>query len=118
LAGEERRRNPRYPVDAPARVIAGHEIVEGRLRDVCRDAAFVEAPRTFPLQTDVTLDIALPDVEGPVQLRGKIIRLGISDFGGGTGMAVLFSDLTPQVVLLIDVFISQQERERERERLG
>lgn len=111
---QERRKNPRFPVDAPARIAADGGIVEGRLRDVCRDAAFVETDRRLPLHAPVVLDIELPDIEGAISLRGIVIRVGASEFGG-TGVAVLFRDLTPEVVLYIDVFISQQQRERERE---
>jgi hypothetical protein len=115
-SGQERRKHPRYPVDAPARITAGGVTRSGRLRDVCRDAAFVEID-PFPLQTAVTLDFDLPDREAPVQLRGTIIRVGAGEYGT-YGMAVLFTELTPEAVLHIDVFISQQEQEREREHPG
>jgi hypothetical protein len=107
VTGEERRRSPRYPVDAPARVAAGGQTVEGRLRDLCRDAAFVETDRPFPLHSEVELDMVL-DAEKPLRLRGTVIRLGVSEYGG-SGMAVLFSDLTPESIFQIDVYISARE---------
>jgi hypothetical protein len=110
LSGQERRKHPRYPVDAPARITTGSETLAARLRDVCRDAAFVEVERPLPVQCEVALDLELPDVDQPVRVRGTVIRIGVSEFGGGSGVAVLFSDLTPEVILHIDVFISQQER--------
>ena len=105
---QERRRNPRFAVDVPARFTVGKETLIGRVRDVCRDAALVEANKWFPLETQATLALELPGTGGPLQLYGKIIRLAPGE-QGTHGMAILFSDLTPAATDRIDYFISQQE---------
>jgi len=105
---DERRRKPRFFVGQPARISSGGPAVTGRLRDVCRDAAFVEADRWFPLQSEVTLAMELPGTDQPVEVNGTVIRLAPGDLGRH-GMAVLFEDLTPAAEASIDLFIAQQE---------
>jgi PilZ domain len=105
---DERRKNKRFPVDVPARLIVGNESLMGRLRDVCRDAAYVEANRWFPLQTPVSVAMELPGTGGPLEVRGTVIRLAPGD-QGTHGLAILFEEVTPAAALRIDFFISQQE---------
>ena len=105
---QERRRNPRFSVDVPARLTVGKETLMGRVRDVCRDAALVEANLWFPLKTQATLAMELPGTGGPLQVSGKIIRLAPGE-QGTHGMALLFSELSPAAVDRIDYFITQQE---------
>jgi hypothetical protein len=104
----ERRKSPRFAVDVPARLSVGNDVVVGRLRDVCRDAALVVADRSFALETEVSLAMELPGTGGPMLLRGKIVRLAPGD-QGGHGMAILFHDITPAAAARIDFFIAQQE---------
>jgi len=108
MANDERRKNPRFPVDVPARLTVGNETTMGRLRDVCRDAAYVEANRWYPLQTEVSVAMELPGTGGPLEVRGTVIRLAPGD-EGSHGMAILFADVTPAAALRIDFFISQRE---------
>lgn len=105
---DERRRQPRYLVGLPARLISGGETVTCRLQDVCRDAAFVEADRWFPLESEVRVSMDLPGVEGPAEANGTVIRLAPGALGRH-GMAVLFKDLTEADEARIDRFISQQD---------
>lgn len=106
--GDERRRQPRYLVGLPARLISGAETVTCRLQDVCRDAAFVEADRWYPLESEVILSMDLPGVDGPAEAKGTVIRLAPGALGRH-GMAVLFRDLAEADEARIDRFIAQQE---------
>ncbi len=108
MSTPERRKSPRFSVDVPARLTVGSDVLTGRLRDVCRDAALVEANRWFPLQTAVTLAVELPGTGGPLELKGTVIRLAPGE-QGSHGMAILFTDVTDAAGLRIDFFISQQE---------
>ena len=108
MTAEERRKSPRFPVDVPARIGVGHETLMARLRDVCRDAAYVEANRMLPLETPVSVAMELPGTGGPLEVRGTVIRLAPGE-EGTHGMAILFQDVTPAAALRIDFFISQQE---------
>ena len=105
---EDRRRSPRVAVDVPARLIVGGETVEGRVRDICRDAALVEATRSYPLETPITLEAELPRVAGTIRAPGRVIRLA-PGAGEQHGMAILFDDLPSETVLRIDLFVSEQE---------
>lgn len=102
----DRRRHPRLEIDAPVRVLSGFEAIEGRLRDLSIDATLIEAEKTWPMGTDVTLELTLPDDDVALQLSGQVIRLA-SD-GPQPGMAVLFSDLTPDAATRIDLFLARQ----------
>jgi hypothetical protein len=106
--GRERRKSPRFAVDVPVRLTVAGESLPGRLRDVCRDAALVEANRWFPLQTPIELAVELPGTGGPLALKGTVIRLAPGE-QGSHGMAILFGDVGEAAALRIDFFISQQE---------
>ncbi len=107
--GKERRRNPRVVVDVPVRLTIDGETIPGRIRDICRDAALVEADRSYPLETKVTLEAELPQVAGTVRAPGRVIRLAQGK-RGVPGMAILFDDLPSETTLRIELFISDQER--------
>ena len=104
----ERRKHRRFAVDVPARIAVGKEAFVARLRDVCRDAALVEANKWFPLQTAVTVAMELPGTGGPLQVAGKVIRLAPGD-QGSHGMAILFDEVSQAASDRIDFFIAQQE---------
>jgi alpha/beta superfamily hydrolase len=108
LMVEERRRSQRVAVDVPARLTIGEDTIEGRLRDICRDAALVEAARSYPLETKVRLEANLPRVAGTISAPGKVIRLA-PGANESHGMAILFDDLPAEMALRIDLFVSEQE---------
>lgn len=107
---KDRRKNPRIAVDVPAHLTVGAESLMGRLRDVCRDAALVEANRWFPLQTAVALAMELPGTGGPLQVTGRVIRLAPGE-QGTHGMAILFDELPQAASDRIDYFLAQQPAE-------
>jgi len=106
--GKERRRSRRVAVDVPARLTIGGDTVEGRLHDICRDAALVLAGRSWPLETRMALEAELPGVPGRVRASGRVVRLTAAD-QGRHGMAVLFEELAPESALRIELFISDRE---------
>ena len=105
---EERRKSPRVVVDAAARLTIGGETIEGRVRDICRDAVLVETARSFPLQTEVVLETELPKVAGAIRASGRVIRLA-PGADGSQAMAILFDEVSPEAVFRIDLFVSEQE---------
>jgi hypothetical protein len=105
---DERRKSPRYPVDAPAQLRVGGESLAARLRDICRDAALVEADRWFPLSTRADLLAELPGVDGTILLTGTIIRLAPGQ-QGTHGLAILFDDVPAAAGMRIDLFVSLRE---------
>lgn len=109
MSDEERRRNPRFPVDLTVTLGVAGERRDARLHDLCRDAALVEAVRPEPVGTAVTLEMLLPGASGPMRLAGTVIRLAPGE-QGGHGMAILFSAPPPEAEARIDEFVASQGR--------
>jgi hypothetical protein len=106
--GKERRRSRRVAVDVPARLTVGGETLDGRLHDICRDAALVLAGRSWPLETPMGLEAELPGVPGRVRASGRVVRLAAAE-QGQHGMALLFDELAPESALRIELYISDRE---------
>jgi hypothetical protein len=105
VSGAERRKSPRKAVDLPVRCLVDGRSFPGRLRDICRDAALIEAHQACPLDTRMVLALELPGA-GAVELAGRVIRLAGGE-GDAHGMAVLFTGATPAVATRIDLFLSR-----------
>lgn len=106
--GEERRKCPRVAVDAEAHLTIGAETIDARVRDICRDAVLVETERSFPLQTEVTVETELPRVSGKIRASGRVIRHAKIE-ERAQAMAILFDDISAEATLRIDLFVSEQE---------
>ena len=104
---EERRRHPRVVVEIPVRLRVEGVAHEARLRDICREAALVEAERAWPLETVVELHMELPGTGGAIDVSGRVIRLAAGE-SGRHGMAVLFTDVAATAGMRIDFFVSLQ----------
>lgn len=105
MSGADRRKSPRKAVDLPVRCLVDGRSFPGRLRDICRDAALVEAHEACPLDTRVVLALELPGA-GAVEVAGRVIRLAEGE-GDARGMAVLFTGATPAAATRIDLFLSR-----------
>jgi hypothetical protein len=105
LTGAERRKHPRKVVDLPARCAADGESFPARVRDICRDAALIEAHRACALDTRLVVSLDLPGV-GRLEVAGRVIRL-VDGEGDALGIAVLFTDATPAAATRIDLFLSR-----------
>ena len=108
MSTEERRRSPRLPVDVPVVIHVAGESRAAVLKDICRDAALVELDRWEVLGTKVALEMELPGSSGPRQISGEVIRLAPGE-QAGHGMAILFSDLSPELEAGIDALIDRQQ---------
>jgi hypothetical protein len=106
--GEERRKSPRVAVEAAARLTVGEEKLDARVRDICRDAVLLECERSFPLQTEVTVETELPKVSGAIRASGRVIRHAKGD-DAVLAMAILFDQISAESTLRIDLFVSEQE---------
>jgi hypothetical protein len=102
---KERRRNPRAAVQLSATLTVAGERKAARLKDVCRDAALIEADRWEALGTEVGLEMQLPGSAGPLRLAGRVIRLAPGE-QGTHGMAILFDGPSPEAEARIDEFIA------------
>jgi PilZ domain-containing protein len=106
MSSQERRKNRRYEVDIPTRLLVAGESIDVRLKDVCRDAILVESPQTWPLGTPVGVALGLPDGQSPVEVHGKVIRLAAASGGEGPGVAVLFTEVSPELAARLDFFFA------------
>jgi hypothetical protein len=86
---EERRRSPRFTADMAVAVSTAEETIEGRVKDICREAFLMEAERSFRRETVVSVVLRLPEPEPPLTVKGKVARLGPTRQGV---MAVLFQE--------------------------
>lgn len=106
---EERRSSPRYRVDLPARLIVGEKSLEAQLRDVCRDAALVEAAQALPLGTEVYVAVELHWTGGPLELPGRVIRVDPVE-PSAHAMAILFRGVTPALAIQIELLLDEYQR--------
>ena len=105
---DDRRKHPRFPVDAPLRLTGAGTSVSGRLQDICHDAALLETEDPQPLGTFVTLSLQLPGTgEGDIVVSGKVIRTTPGE-SGRHASAVLFTEVPAAAAARIEVFLAQQ----------
>lgn len=105
---DERRKNQRFAVEVPVRLTFAGNSFPGHLKDVCRDAVLVETHRALPIDSQVSVAMALPGTGGPLEVGGRIIRIAPGE-GDAQRMAILFTNVTPAVETRIDFFIAQHE---------
>jgi hypothetical protein len=105
VTGADRRKNPRKAVDLPVRCSSEGMSFPARLKDICRDAALIEAHYACALETRIMLALDLPGA-GPLEVAGRVIRLAEGE-GDARGMAVLFTEATPADATCIDLFLSR-----------
>jgi hypothetical protein len=94
-------------VDVPVTLLADGAENPVRLRDICRDAALIEAPRALPLDTEVGLQMDLPGVNDEIAVKGRVIRV-LPGEGGQHGMAILFTTISATSAMRIDFFVALQ----------
>jgi hypothetical protein len=105
---DDRRKNPRFPVETPLRLTGGGTSMSGRLRDICRDAALLETEAPQAVGTFVTLSLNLPGTgDDEVVVSGKVIRVAPGE-GGGHATAVLFTEVPTAAAARIEVFLALQ----------
>lgn len=106
----ERRKNPRYPVNLAARLASVGGMCAGKVRDICRDAAFVETPQSVPTGTAVEVTVEFPGLEAPLAIKGKVVREALTG-DGRPAVAILFIEETPEFVTQLDFLIDSQEEQ-------
>jgi hypothetical protein len=79
----------------------------GHLRDICRDAAWIESERGCAPGTEIALAVELPGTGGPMIIEGRVIRVAPGE-KAPNGMAILFKDLSPASATRIDFFIAMR----------
>jgi hypothetical protein len=90
----------------PTHLRVGGQLVAVRLKDVCRDAVLVEAPHAWSLGTPVGVILGLPDGHAPVEVTGTVIRVVLPTSEESAGVAVLFTQLSPELATRLDFFFA------------
>lgn len=103
----ERRRSPRFGIRVPVRVVLPHgRTLSGEVQDICRDAALVAVSEQLDVETTVLLGVTLPGFLGSFEAAGRVVRLA-GPVDGGLGVVVLFTDLSPQAVTAVDLYLER-----------
>ncbi len=108
MIDHERRKHPRYPVKMPVTVTHADESFTVLVKDICREAVFVEVQRVLPVGTEVTVTFGLPGKDGPLQVGGRVVRVAAKEEPSGPGIAILFNKMAPAAEVRLDFFISLQ----------
>ena len=104
---EERRRYPRYALDAPAKVACEGAIFDGQLKDICHDAVLFEGAEACSLGATAHITTEILGGSGRVEITGRVIRTAVLG-DGKIAVAVLFTGLTPAAATQIEFFIQLQ----------
>jgi hypothetical protein len=92
-------------VDLPVRLLVDGRSVPGRIHDVCRDAALVEAHEHCMVGTRVTLAWESQG-GGMVQVDGIVLRVAAGE-GDARGIAILFVDVAPSTATGIELLVDR-----------
>lgn len=93
----------------PVTVAHGPASFAAVVKDICKDAVFMSVSHQVPLDAQVTVTFALPGKGGPLEVEGRVVRVAHREEQGGPGIAILFSELTPDERVRLEFFISLQE---------
>jgi hypothetical protein len=107
VSDAERRKNPRYPVNLAARLASVEGTAAGKVRDICRDAAFFESPQSIPVGTAVELGLEFPGLGTPLAIKGKVVREAHTS-EGAPAVAILFIEENPEFVTQLDFLIDSE----------
>ena len=84
---QEKRLYPRVPCFLLVDYVAGGCAYRSFVKDLSVDGAFIESPRPFAADTELSLVISFLDDDHPVKLVGEVVR------AGRQGIAVKFDHL-------------------------
>jgi hypothetical protein len=106
----ERRRHPRYVVNLAARLASVGGTATGKVRDLCRDAAFFETAESIPVGTPVEMTLEFPGLPSPLVIKGRVVREAHST-DGRYAVAILFLEETPEFVTQLDFLVDEEDKQ-------
>ncbi|MEM9457832.1 MAG: PilZ domain-containing protein [Myxococcota bacterium] len=97
-AQPERRTEPRYSLEEPAKVEIGSwaELLELYTKDISRDGIFIQTSSSPPPGTKVGVHLLLPDGAGTIRFQGKVVHVLAPESGSPPGFGVRFYDVTDE----------------------
>ena len=95
--GPERRRTPRQAARIPLDYSTVDAFFSEFASNINEGGMFIETESPSELDAVVQLLVRFPDVEEPVQLEARVVRVSDGKAGEPAGMGVEFQELTPEV---------------------
>ena len=82
-------------------VLVGEQLIQTVLKNVSASGVFFKHSRNVDVDQDVRVVFAMPGVEKPFKIKGKIVRVEPD------GLAVEFKDMTPYLMEILDEAVCQ-----------
>jgi type IV pilus assembly protein PilZ len=92
-------RDPRYQVDIPVDYETRDLFLGSRVTNISRGGLFIRTDNPLPVQTEVSLSLHLPQNEGVIQARGRVVwnyDVPRNSFHVVSGMGIKFIDLSSE----------------------
>jgi uncharacterized protein (TIGR02266 family) len=92
-------RDPRYQVDIPIDYETRDMFLGSRVTNISRGGLFIRTDNPLPIQTEVDLAFHLPDDDGTIQARGRVVwnyDVPRNSFHVVSGMGIKFIDLSAE----------------------
>ena len=92
-------RDPRYQVDIPIDYETRDMFLGSRVTNISRGGLFIRTDNPLPIQTEVDLSFHLPDQDGTIQARGRVVwnyDVPRDSFHVVSGMGIKFIDLSAE----------------------
>jgi c-di-GMP-binding flagellar brake protein YcgR len=104
----ERRRRQRIPVSVELKLHAPdlHFVLLSRTIDMSTQGAFVRSNRPLPVGAEVTVQFERGEARNPLSLKAKVVRVGSTEEGRSSGIALRFSEITDLDEALLKDIIS------------
>jgi type IV pilus assembly protein PilZ len=90
-------RDARYQVDIPVDYETRDLFLGSRVTNISRGGLFIRTDNPLPVQTEVSLSLHLPQDEGVIQARGRVVwnyDVPRNSFHVVSGMGIKFIDLS------------------------
>lgn len=84
----EKRKEPRFAIDAPIKWSNSNRIIESNTRDISYSGVFIET--LAPCEVGERIKISIPIVSGTIDVEGEVRWVREGDDGALEGMGVYF----------------------------
>ena len=85
-------------------VLVGEQLIQTVLKNISASGVFFKNSRQVDVDQDVRVVFAMPGVDKPFKLEGKIVRVEPD------GLAVEFKEMTPYLMQILDEAVCQGPR--------
>ena len=103
-------RDPRYQVDIPVDYETRDLFLGSRVTNISRGGLFIRTDNPLPVQTEVSLSLHLPQDEGVIEARGRVVwnfDVPKNSFHVVSGMGIKFIDLSSDQRMRIETSLKR-----------